>query len=83
MLALLPSHPSSLVFVFLKMPTPSLEEARKFIAEVREDNGGITTEDRDFLVTHRPSALRALQKIRRQLADSIKRYSTFSCGEYS
>ena len=54
------------------MSTPSQIEAREFIAEVREDNGGITEEDRDFLLTNRPSTLRALQKIRRQLADSIK-----------
>ena len=64
------------------MSTPSQQEAREFIGEVREDNGGITVEDRDFLVAHRPSALRALQKIRRQLADSIKMYSTCPCGEY-
>lgn len=63
------------------MPTLSQEEAREFIAEVREDNGGITAEDRDFLVANLPSALRALQKTRRQLADSIKMYSTFSCSE--
>ncbi|KAL8736556.1 MAG: hypothetical protein Q9181_002384 [Wetmoreana brouardii] len=54
------------------MPEYSQEAARKFIAEVREDNGGITAEDRDFLLANRPSALRALQKTRRQLADSIK-----------
>ena len=63
------------------MSTPSQEEAREFIAEVREDNGGITEEDRDFLDANRPSALRALKKIRRQLADSIKMYNTFPCGE--
>ena len=59
----------------LKMPNVSQEEedkARNFIAEVREDNGGITTEDRDFLLANRPSALRALQKTRRKLANSIK-----------
>lgn len=54
------------------MPGTSQEDARAFIAEVREDNGGITAEDRDFLLANRPSALRALQKTRRQLADSIK-----------
>ena len=64
------------------MSTPSQQEAREFIAEVREDNGGITVEDRDFLLANRPSALRALQKIRRQLADSIKMYSTCPCREY-
>ena len=63
------------------MSTPSKEEALEFIAEVREDNGGITAEDRDFLAANRPSALRALQKIRRQLADSIKMYSIYSFGE--
>ena len=56
------------------MPKFSQEEAREFIAEVREDNGGITAADRLFLEQHRPSALRALQKTRRQLADSIKMY---------
>ena len=63
------------------MSTPSQIEAREFIAEVREDNGGITEEDRDFLVANRPSALRALQKIRRQLADSIKMYSICPASE--
>lgn len=64
------------------MPILSQAEAREFIADVREKNGGITAEDRDFLVANRPSALRALQNIRRQLADSIKMYSTFPCSEY-
>ncbi len=63
------------------MPILSQAEAREFIAEVRENNGGITAEDRDFLVANMPSALRALQKTRRQLADSIKMYSTFPCSE--
>lgn len=65
------------------MPTLSQEEAREFIAEVREENGGITAEDRDSLAANRPgrSALRALQKTRRQLANSIKMYSTFPCSE--
>lgn len=58
------------------------EEARRFIADVREDNGGITAEDRGFLVANRPSALRALQKTPRQLADSIKMYCTFPCSEF-
>ena len=65
------------------MNNPSEEKAREFIAEVREDNGGITAEDRDFLVANRPSALRALQKTRRQLADSIKMYCTLPCRESS
>ncbi|KAL8701070.1 MAG: hypothetical protein Q9201_005112 [Fulgogasparrea decipioides] len=56
------------------MPESSQEKARKFIAELREGNGGITAEDRDFLLANRPSALRALQMTRRQLADSIKMY---------
>ena len=60
------------------MPNSSEDEAREFIAEVREDNGGITPEDRVFLIANRPSALRALQKTRRQLADSIKMYHTLS-----
>ncbi|KAL8930621.1 MAG: hypothetical protein Q9208_000492 [Pyrenodesmia sp. 3 TL-2023] len=54
------------------MPELSQKEARQFIADVREDNGGITAEDRDYLEANRPSVLRALQKTRRQLADSIK-----------
>ena len=52
----------------------SREEARKFIAEVREDNGGISAEDRAFLEKNLPSALRALQNTRRHLAGSIKLY---------
>ena len=64
------------------MSSPSLEEARAFIADVREDNGGITAEDREFLAANRPSALRALQKTRRQLADSIKMYSAFPREEF-
>ncbi len=59
------------------MANTSQEEARKFIAEVREDNGGITVEDRDFLVANRPSVLRSLQNTRRKLAESIKTYRTF------
>ena len=60
------------------MPESSREEACKFIAEVRESNGGITDEDRDFLRAHqRESVLRALQKTRRQLADSLKMYCTY------
>ena len=59
------------------MPNLSKDEARVVIAEVREDNGGMTAEDRDFLLANRPSALRVLQKTRRQLANSIKAYCTF------
>ncbi|KAL8716310.1 MAG: hypothetical protein Q9220_000215 [cf. Caloplaca sp. 1 TL-2023] len=48
------------------------DEARKFIAEVREANGGLSVEERDFLAEKMPSVLRALRNTRRQLADSIK-----------
>ncbi|KAL8916091.1 MAG: hypothetical protein Q9172_006457 [Xanthocarpia lactea] len=45
------------------MPESSREEACKFIADVRESNGGITDEDREFLRAHqRESLLRPLQK---------------------
>ena len=50
----------------------SQEEARQFIAGVREKNGGLTPEDRDYLAANRPSVLRALQNSRRQVANSLK-----------
>ena len=54
------------------MSSLSQAEANEIIADVREQNGGITVEDREFLAANRPRALRALQNTRRQLADSIK-----------
>ena len=54
------------------MPNLSQKEACEFIAKVREDNGGISQEDREFLEANVPAALRALQSTRKQLAQSIK-----------
>ena len=41
------------------MLTLSQEEARKFIAEVRKKNGGITAEARDYLDANMPDVLQA------------------------
>ena len=60
------------------MPNLSQEEARKFIAGVSEYNGGIADEDRKRLADQFPSAYRALQMTRRQLASSIKMYFNLS-----
>ena len=50
----------------------SPEEARQYIEERREKNGGIGSEDKEYLENHRPAVLRALKNTRRQLANSIK-----------
>ena len=58
------------------------EEARKFVEKIRKDNGGITTEHREALADGGLSdVLDALKSVRRQLANSIKTYSIFSCRE--
>lgn len=64
------------------MSNLSQEKAREIIKDVRMNNGGITAEDRDRLVASEQSdMLVALQRMRRQLADSIKLYLTFPCRE--
>ena len=54
------------------MPNLSKEEAREFIAEIREENGGVTAEDRDFIAAERPKFLRAFRNRGRQIANSMK-----------
>jgi hypothetical protein len=53
------------------MATLSREEARILIGRIREDNGGISPEDR---AASRPAVLRALENVRRKLGAATKTY---------
>lgn len=54
------------------MSDVSKEEARIFIDKLREDNGGITREDRDFLKQTKPHILKTIDNIRRKLGASTR-----------
>ena len=54
----------------------SLEDAREFIASVREDNGGISLEDREKVEKSAPRVLISLGKTRKRLAAAIQTYCT-------
>ncbi|KAF2810106.1 uncharacterized protein BDZ99DRAFT_442610 [Mytilinidion resinicola] len=54
------------------MTTVSRAEACVFIDKLREDNGGITREDREFLERNKPQILATIDNIRRKLGASTK-----------
>jgi hypothetical protein len=53
------------------MATLSREAARVLIGKIREENGGISPEDRAVSL---PSVLRALESVRRKLGAATKTY---------
>lgn len=55
------------------MSTLSTEEARLVVAKLREENGGITPEDRAACP---PGVLRALENVRRKLGSATKTLSS-------
>jgi hypothetical protein len=52
------------------------EQATKIIEDIREDNGGISKEDRGFLEAEKPHILKALSSTRRKLSLATKTYLT-------
>jgi len=51
------------------MPALSREAARALVGKIREDNGGISPEDRAACP---PAVLRALENVRRKLGSATK-----------
>ncbi|TGO71885.1 hypothetical protein BELL_0517g00020 [Botrytis elliptica] len=49
-----------------------LEKARQFIDDLRNENGGITKDDREFLERKRPGVLKSFDNIRRKLGASTQ-----------
>jgi len=56
-----------------RMPTLSREAARVLVGKIKEDNGGISPEDRAACP---PAALRALKSVCRKLGSATKTYKT-------
>ena len=52
----------------------SLEEAQQVIAQIREDNGGTSSADREAVEKVAPSVLRSLANTRRKLSIITKTY---------
>lgn len=51
-----------------------LEKAQQFIDELRNENGGITKDDREFLERKRPGVLKSFDNIRRKLGASTQMF---------
>ena len=65
------------------MRNVSREEAKLLIASLRRKNGGISAENEAHLIAHVPEVLLALKEARKQLANTIKMYSTCPLPESS
>ena len=50
------------------------QEAQTFIDKLRQDNGGLTPEDREFLERERPGVLHTLNNVRRKLGVATRTY---------